>query len=375
MGKLVHNRYVRNGVFDMAVGGKEISENQDSSRIEDQVEDDLLRKPIRLDELALQFKIKLKYISPPVWRRVLVPADWTFEGLHEVIQAGFGWREDHLHNFLFGQDLRIETADEVLHYCFSSGNQEIISEQEAELVDIFSTYEKGVYTYDFGDNWEHEIFFEKILAREARQLYPRCIKLKGLAPAEDANVSPDELLEQVNLNLALLIPATKKYLYHNSYEWGLRDCLDRQKLLTLKVVGQTLQIGQRSKMRRQDLIDALVQEIPESVHAFMTAKTKSLSTGQKLFARLVINKPGSPFETETFLSRTVDEDGLDQAVNLLKSRGLVFDLADLDVRKLPACYQEDPQAYFPILIIPDEVREKGLDTLEYLQLTAQDKET
>ena len=37
-------------------------------------------------KLTYQFKIKLRGISkPPVWRRVLVPANFTFSGFHAVI--------------------------------------------------------------------------------------------------------------------------------------------------------------------------------------------------------------------------------------------------------------------------------------------------
>jgi hypothetical protein len=35
---------------------------------------------------AFQFKIQIKHLqNPPVWRRVLVPADITFDDLHEII--------------------------------------------------------------------------------------------------------------------------------------------------------------------------------------------------------------------------------------------------------------------------------------------------
>ena len=51
-------------------------------------------------KLTYQFKIKLRGTSkPPVWRRVLIPAHFTFSGLHAVIQEGFGWWNEHLYNF------------------------------------------------------------------------------------------------------------------------------------------------------------------------------------------------------------------------------------------------------------------------------------
>lgn len=38
-----------------------------------------------------QLKITLKGTSPPVWRRIWIPAGMTFRNLHEAIQYLFGW--------------------------------------------------------------------------------------------------------------------------------------------------------------------------------------------------------------------------------------------------------------------------------------------
>jgi hypothetical protein len=47
-----------------------------------------------------QVRIALLDIEPAIWRRVLVPADTTLDQLHEVIQAVFGWWNNHLHQHL-----------------------------------------------------------------------------------------------------------------------------------------------------------------------------------------------------------------------------------------------------------------------------------
>ena len=50
--------------------------------------------------MALQFKIQIKNIfDPPVWRRLLVPEQFTFLRMHTVIQASFGWDDYHLFQF------------------------------------------------------------------------------------------------------------------------------------------------------------------------------------------------------------------------------------------------------------------------------------
>jgi hypothetical protein len=47
----------------------------------------------------LQVKVWLTGISPMVWRRVLVPANFTLRELHGVIQVVMGWEGIHLYNF------------------------------------------------------------------------------------------------------------------------------------------------------------------------------------------------------------------------------------------------------------------------------------
>jgi len=50
--------------------------------------------------MALQFKIQLKHIAEPVvWRRVVVPEEFTFLQFHMAIQFSFGWFDAHLFQF------------------------------------------------------------------------------------------------------------------------------------------------------------------------------------------------------------------------------------------------------------------------------------
>ncbi|MFR5666179.1 MAG: plasmid pRiA4b ORF-3 family protein, partial [Enterocloster bolteae] len=48
-----------------------------------------------------QLKITIKGSKPPIWRRVVVPEQFTFCQLHQVIQEAFGWYDYHLHEFEF----------------------------------------------------------------------------------------------------------------------------------------------------------------------------------------------------------------------------------------------------------------------------------
>jgi hypothetical protein len=48
-------------------------------------------------DAILQVKVWLTGISPMVWRRVLVPANFTLRELHGVIQVAIGWEGIHLY--------------------------------------------------------------------------------------------------------------------------------------------------------------------------------------------------------------------------------------------------------------------------------------
>ena len=54
-------------------------------------------------DFVLQVKISLLGSSkPPVWRRLLVPADIRLDRLHSVIQTAMGWEDYHMHAFSDG---------------------------------------------------------------------------------------------------------------------------------------------------------------------------------------------------------------------------------------------------------------------------------
>jgi len=50
----------------------------------------------RFDHI-FQFKVTLRSVKPPVWRRVQVPCKYTFWDLHVAIQDAMGWFNCHLH--------------------------------------------------------------------------------------------------------------------------------------------------------------------------------------------------------------------------------------------------------------------------------------
>jgi hypothetical protein len=127
-----------------------------------------------------QLKITLKYIRPPIWRRIQVRGDITLAKLQRIMQATMGWYDSHLHQFIVGTSYYgVPSIDDSL-------DLEVKDERRTRLEDIVSRPKKKiVYEYDFGDGWEHEILLEKILQPEPAARYPCCIGGARACPPED----------------------------------------------------------------------------------------------------------------------------------------------------------------------------------------------
>jgi Plasmid pRiA4b ORF-3-like protein len=130
--------------------------------------------------MAFQFKIQLKNITdPPVWRRLLVPEQFTFLRMHRVIQVAFGWEDYHLFQF--------SPKGYASHPLIGMPDPEMGDTQDAQkikLSEIFTTpKQKFIYIYDFGDDWFHQISLEKIT--DDKLLRASCMAGIGACPPED----------------------------------------------------------------------------------------------------------------------------------------------------------------------------------------------
>ena len=128
---------------------------------------------------VLQLKIALRGVSkPPVWRHVQVRADATFAALHDVIQAAFGWTDTHLHSFEY-EGVRIGVPD-------PEWEDDCADETETTLAEVLLGPKDRVrYTYDFGDDWEHDIMLEKVIEPNTDDRRPVLMTGKGACPPED----------------------------------------------------------------------------------------------------------------------------------------------------------------------------------------------
>jgi Plasmid pRiA4b ORF-3-like protein len=137
--------------------------------------------------MVMQFKITLNQSAPKVWRRIAVPADYTFFALHCAIQDAMGWNDSHLHEFRFTdknsrrRDIRIGTPMTEDDY-----GDELIDERNTFLANHFGTRTlQCVYHYDFGDGWEHKILLEKTSPSVHGETYPKCIAGAQACPPDD----------------------------------------------------------------------------------------------------------------------------------------------------------------------------------------------
>jgi hypothetical protein len=131
----------------------------------------------RRTKVIVQIKVKLLGVSkPPVWRRLQLPADTRLNDLHDIIVAAFGWQDYHMHAFTSGGEEFGVPDPELGH----------TDERRVSLGQLIGGIgDRLRYTYDFGDDWEHEIVVEDLLDPDPDTHYPILVAAKGACPPED----------------------------------------------------------------------------------------------------------------------------------------------------------------------------------------------
>jgi hypothetical protein len=129
------------------------------------------------DRTVHRVKITLRDAKPPIWRRLEVPSDITLQRLHLTVQEAFGWADGHMWVFS-------TPAGE-----YGTANPELghRSAGAKKLSDVAPRAGGRIrYTYDFGDDWEHDIAVEDVLPAEPGVTYPRCTAGRRACPPEDS---------------------------------------------------------------------------------------------------------------------------------------------------------------------------------------------
>jgi hypothetical protein len=130
-------------------------------------------------------KIQISLIgvdSPRVWREAIIPAAYTLDRVHRVMQEAMGWRESHLHVF--------RIADREYGMLGPGGELGFLDERKFRLGELVKPGDRIEYEYDFGDSWKHELVIEASEKAAADMNYPACTAGEGACPPEDSGGTP-----------------------------------------------------------------------------------------------------------------------------------------------------------------------------------------
>lgn len=135
-----------------------------------------MARTVQKTQNLFSLKVTLRGVRPPIWRRLMILGSMTLAGLHEAIQAAMGWEGSHLHTFEIGGR----------YYGDPDSVDDVINEEQLTVNTVVKSGGRRFnYTYDFGDNWQHEIVIEGKKPPVDGRGYPACIAGKRNCPPED----------------------------------------------------------------------------------------------------------------------------------------------------------------------------------------------
>src|ERR1035437_9142801 len=133
---------------------------------------------VKKNRAVYQFKVTLRNIHPPIWRRIQLWEDATLAQLHRTLQVIMGWENYHLHEFRIGRKTYSVPDPDDEH--------KIIDVKRARIHDVIQQVgTEFEYFYDLGDYLQHDLQLEAILQPAPNTLYPRCIAGERNCPPED----------------------------------------------------------------------------------------------------------------------------------------------------------------------------------------------
>lgn len=133
---------------------------------------------------TFELHVQLRHIKPAIWRTLEVPGAATLEDVHYAIQVAMGWQNSHLHEFRIGRRrYGMSDVDEF-------GELGPIEDERAHaLQDVTQSGARFLYTYDFGDGWEHDVTVKRVSSATKRAT-PRCLDGERACPPEDCGGAP-----------------------------------------------------------------------------------------------------------------------------------------------------------------------------------------
>ncbi|MCM8594025.1 plasmid pRiA4b ORF-3 family protein [Accumulibacter sp.] len=126
---------------------------------------------------SVTFKVSL---SPDVWRRIVMPAESSFDALAQFILNAFKFDDEHLYQFRYQDDYAAQR----------SLDDPRCSDVEDDYADEVTLGEAGLFPrqvvefhYDFGSDWRFEVLVEKLDTSETGAK-PAVVAREGKAPRQ-----------------------------------------------------------------------------------------------------------------------------------------------------------------------------------------------
>lgn len=186
-----------------------------------------------------EIKVSIRDTHPPVWRRLQIPEGITFHELNAIIQLAFDWCGYHAYNFEVGATLHEEGIFiELPELDDGWGYHEIKNSKKEKIDKYFKEYKRMKYTYDFGDDWIHDIIIEKTIETDIKLVNPICIKAKMADLPEDCG-GPwgyEELLD--------ILADEKHERYKEMKEWvdgGFTNWYDDREYVNIEEINMKLE--------------------------------------------------------------------------------------------------------------------------------------
>lgn len=138
---------------------------------------------------VLRLKITLAHVDPAPWREIEIRSDRTLPHLHDAIQAAFLWYDTHLWDFEIGDHkYQMKSEEFWMEPIFGPPIMEVTTKKlnfflNAKVAPV-------IYTYDFGDDWEHRVELISMRPIEPNERLPRFVGGQWATPPEDIGGPP-----------------------------------------------------------------------------------------------------------------------------------------------------------------------------------------
>lgn len=128
-----------------------------------------------IDTAAFSLRIELEMQRNDVWCELIIPENYYFESLHNLIQGVFNWGDEFLHDFHIYNEER-ELFQIVCHEEFLEYGVDVNADVEwrVKLKDIMPKFKFITYVYDFDANFVHRVRLTKILDKYEKP-YATCV--------------------------------------------------------------------------------------------------------------------------------------------------------------------------------------------------------